>query len=181
MGSAHAFRFVSAWKLIVNPKIIELIEPVVTAHGLDLFDVDQNGPNLVVTVDREGGVDLDAIATVTRALSRALDDADPIAGRYTLEVSSPGLERKLRKPNHYVWAIGREVSIKAVASFEGDRRVRGVVASADDDGITVSTDSDETIALRYDDIDTARTIFEWGPAPKPGSRPSSDKRRVEAK
>lgn len=161
----------------MNPKLHELVEPVVTAHGLELFDIDQHGSTLVITVDRDGGVDMDAIATVTRALSRVLDDADPIPERYTLEVSSPGLERKLRTPRHFTWAVGRDVAIKAVASYEGERRISGVITAADDDGITVTDADGAQIGLAYDEIDTARTVFEWGPAPKPGS----NKRRVEAK
>lgn len=161
----------------MNPKLQELIEPVVSANGLDLFDIDQHGSTLVITVDRDGGVDLDELAAVTRALSRVLDDADPIPGRYTLEVSSPGLERKLREPRHFAWAKDREVSVKMVATFEGDRRIKGIVTSADDTGIVVMTETGNSVRLEYREIDKAHTVFEWGPAPKPGSK----KGRVEAK
>src|SRR5512139_844724 len=85
----------------VPERVRAVIEPVVAAQGLELFDLEQAGPVLRVTVDRPGGVDMEAIASTTRALSRALDEHDPIAGHYTLEVSSPGLERPLRTPAHW--------------------------------------------------------------------------------
>ena len=85
----------------VSDRVRAVIEPVVAAQDLELFDLEQAGPVLRVIVDRAGGVDMEAIAATTRALSRALDEHDPIAGQYTLEVSSPGLERPLRTPAHW--------------------------------------------------------------------------------
>ena len=82
----------------VPERVRGVIEPVVAAEDLELFDLEQAGPVLRVTVERAGGLDMGVIASVTRAISRALDEHDPIAGRYTLEVSSPGLERPLRTP-----------------------------------------------------------------------------------
>jgi ribosome maturation factor RimP len=159
--------------MAVSDKLRELIEPLVVAQGLDLFDIEHNGGMLRVTVEREGGADMQAIAAVTRSISRALDERDPIAGRYTLEVSSPGLERSLRTPSHFQWAIGQKVRVKTVPSFEGERRFTGDLVSADDDGFDLCPDDAErgtTVRLAYADIDKARTVFEWAGAPKPGSR-----------
>ncbi len=74
-----------------------------------LYDVEHAGSLLRILVDRPGGVDLDLLAQVTRELSSALDAADPLPGRYTLEVSSPGLERPLRRPEHFDAAIGATI------------------------------------------------------------------------
>lgn len=156
--------------MTVSARVRELVEPVVAAHDLELFDIDQNGSTLVVTVEHEGGVDIDALGVVTRAISRALDRDDPIAGRYTLEVSSPGLERKLRTPRHFAWAIGREVSIKTVPSYVGERRMQGTVSAADEGGIVLDVDDGARVRVAYDEIDSARTVFEWGPGPKPGDK-----------
>jgi ribosome maturation factor RimP len=113
---------------------------------------------------------METLRQLTRAVSRELDDADPIGGRYTLEVSSPGLERTLRTPAHFEWAEGKLVKVKTRPHVEGERRFQGVVTAADDDHFVVTeTESGEPRRLRYDDIDKVRTVFEWGPTPKSGS------------
>ncbi len=77
------------------------LSPVLEARGLDLVDVEVHGAQLTVFVDREGGVGLDELGEATRDVSAALDELDPMPGRYTLSVSSPGLERRLRTPAHF--------------------------------------------------------------------------------
>lgn len=162
----------------VSERVRGIVEPIVADAGLELFDLELAGGVLRVTVDRPEGVDLQAIAATTRAVSRALDDADPIAGRYTLEVSSPGLERALRTPAHFRWAIGREVTIKTVPTFDGPRRVAGTLVGADDDHVTLTVDEpvDGPCELAYDDIERARTVFSWGPTPRPGDTATRTKR-----
>jgi len=151
-------------------RLRELIDPIAADLGVDVFDVVLAGGKLEVTVDRPGGIDMEAVTAVTRAVSRRLDEADPIPGHYTLEVSSPGLERTLRTPAHFAWAVGRQVAIKTVPGVEGDRRIQGTVEAADDDAVTVAADGG-TRTISYDDIDKARTVFEWGGQPKPGRGP----------
>jgi len=154
----------------VPERVRAIVEPLVAAQDLELFDLEQAGPVLRVTVDKEGGVDMKLIAATTRAISRALDEHDPIAGQYTLEVSSPGLERPLRTPAHFAWAVGRQVSIKTVPSHPVGRRLSGTITAATDDTVTVARDEPvgDTVTLALADIEKARTTFEWGPAPKPG-------------
>jgi len=161
----------------VSERVRAVVEPVVAAEDVELFDLEQAGPVLRVTVDRPGGLDMQAIAAVTRALSRALDEHDPISGQYTLEVSSPGLERTLRTPAHFAWAVGRQVAVKAVPGFTAGRRFAGTLASADASGVVVALDEPvgEQVRLDYPDIEKARTVFEWGPAPKPGGPKGSKK------
>jgi ribosome maturation factor RimP len=159
----------------------ELVEPLLTERELDLYGVEMAGPVLRVVVDRPGPLDLDVLGEATRAVSRALDEADPIAGHYTLEVTSPGLERTLRTPAHFARAVGEQVKVKLRADVaEDERRVAGVVEAADDDAVTIRTGTEGgepvTRRLAYGDIDRARTVFEWGPAPKPGGRSSNEKR-----
>lgn len=158
-------------------RVRELVLPLLAEHELELYDVEMAGPVLKVVVDRPGGLDLGALSKATRAVSHALDEADPIAGTYTLEVTSPGLERPLRTAQHFARAVGESVKVKAVAGAAdagGERRVAGVLETADDEGITVrvGTDDDGVPVRRrlgYADIERARTVFEWGPAEKPGS------------
>jgi ribosome maturation factor RimP len=157
-------------------RVRDVVLPLLTEREHELYDIELAGPVLKVVVDRPagrtGGLDLDVLADATRAVSRALDDADPIAGHYTLEVTSPGLERPLRTPRHFARAVGEKVNVKvtaAAAAETGERRVAGVLATADDDGITVrSDDPPAERRVGYADIERARTVFEWGPAEKPG-------------
>ena len=155
-------------------KIVEqvnrLVEPICADLGVELVDVDHAGGILRVTIERDGGVDIDTISLITRELSRALDHEDPIPGRYTLEVSSPGLERPLRRPAHFARSVGQHIKVKTKPHVEGDRRLEGVLATAGDDGIELLDDDGTTRALAYDDIERANTIFVWGPTPKPGKK-----------
>jgi ribosome maturation factor RimP len=156
-------------------RVRTLVEPVIAELGVELFDVELTSGILRVTVDKAGGLDLDAISDTSRAISRLLDEHDPVPGRYTLEVTSPGLERRLRTPEHFVRAIGSEVSVKTTTEVEGERRFKGTLVAADDDGVTVRTDDVEH-RLAHDQIERARTVFEWGPAPKPGGNRNQRKK-----
>jgi len=160
--------------------IAAAVEPVVAALGLQLYDLEATGPararTLRVTVEREGGVDLDAVAAASQALSPVLD-ADPSVqaacpGPYTLEVTSPGLERRLRTPAHFRGAVGATVSVKTRTGGTAERR-RGVLVAADDDGIDVAFDTGDE-RLPYDAVTQARTVFEWGPAATGGRRPTRE-------
>ncbi|HZP31428.1 MAG TPA: ribosome maturation factor RimP [Acidimicrobiia bacterium] len=159
--------------------VADAVAPALADLGLELFDVELTGSGrartLRVFVDRPAGddaaVDLDAITAATEALSPVLDHDPRVAaalpGPYTLEVSSPGLERPLRTPAHFRRAVGSTVSVKTRAPGGGPVRRRAVLVAADDAGVTVEVDG-TTEHLAYDDILQARTVFEWGPAPKPG-------------
>ncbi|HEY7625645.1 MAG TPA: ribosome maturation factor RimP [Ilumatobacteraceae bacterium] len=162
-------------------RVERLIAPIVSDLHLDVYDLEFRGGTLRITVDRaagfDGPLDLEAIALASRLIGRELDHDDPMAGHYTLEVSSPGLERSLRTPAHFQKSIGRKVAVRLrdIDSAEGEaRRAQGVLVAADDRAITVRLDdADSTERLiPYDKIDRARTIFEWGPAPKPGKQPA---------
>lgn len=138
--------------------------PVLRAAGLELVDVELRGGSLVVTVDREGGVDLDVLASVSRALSAAIDreDVGP-GGSYELEVSSPGLERRLRKPEHFMRFVGHRVALKTVPGVDGERRLEGEIVAADEDGIVLASPemADGARRLRFEDIEKAHTVFDW--------------------
>lgn len=156
--------------MTVADRVRDIVLPLLADRDLGLYDVEMAGPVLKVVVERPGGLDLDALSDATRAVSRALDEADPIAGSYTLEVTSPGLERTLRTPAHFAAAVGETVKVKVLAGaagLDGDRRVAGVLAAADDDGITVRSGDDAGTPIErhlpYGDIERARTVFEWGP------------------
>lgn len=162
-------------------RIRELVEPHCAEFGLALYDLDFVGGVLRITVDRAAGVGMDDIAGLTREISRMFDDEDPIDGHYTLEVSSPGLERQLRTPAHFVRATGDRVKVKLRSSIEGDRRIEGVIVSADDHAVVLDMgktgDDNVTRSVSYDEIEKARTVFEWGPTPPKGQAKSNAKHK----
>jgi ribosome maturation factor RimP len=147
-------------------RVREIVAPLVEAAELELYDIDLASGTLQILVDRPGGADIGSISDLARSISRALDEHDPIAGAYALEVSSPGLERPLRTPEHFGHALGATVKVKTKPGTDGDRRVEGTVTAADDDTVTVTPVDGAPRTLRYDDIERARTTFEWGPTPK---------------
>lgn len=171
----------------MNSRLRDIIEPLVVDLDLELFDLDFSGSTLVVTIERPSGSDsprpgpaeqgsgvgIAEIAKVTRAVSNALDEHDPIPGAYSLEVSSPGLERPLRTPAHYRWAVGQKVTIKTVPGCELGRRMKGVLVRAGEAGggaveVALDEPAGTTVTIPYDQIEKARTVFEWGGEPKPG-------------
>ena len=145
----------------VAERVHDLVEPLVSGSGLELVDV-EHGPGLLkITLDREGGIDLDTITEASERISDLLDVHDLVPGRYTLEVTSPGLERPLRDPKHFQRFVGTPIVIRTQPGVEGERRVQDILESADDDGIVIAGRR-----LAYADIERARTVFEWGGAAK---------------
>jgi ribosome maturation factor RimP len=159
-----------------------VVAPTLAPLGVELVDVEHKGTVVRVVVDEPGGISLDRLGEVTRELSRALDDADPISSRYTLEVSSPGVERPLRTARHFQAAVGEKITFK-YSDAGRTERLTGMLTAADDDAIDVLVDPsrpDEPATPRrvaYRTFDKARTVFEWGPPPKPGkgSKPGAAK------
>ncbi|MBM3683550.1 MAG: ribosome maturation factor RimP [Actinobacteria bacterium] len=169
-----------------SDRLLALVAPIVSSAGVELVDLEYGGGSLRVVVDEPGGIGTERLGAVTVAISRALDAADPLPGRYTLEVSSPGVERPLRTPEHFRRAVGQRVTLRDTgAEGSPSRRIVGVVVAADDEAVTVRADPERPteepsdVRLHYDRIDRARSVFEWGPAPKPGkgSKPGAAKRR----
>jgi ribosome maturation factor RimP len=159
--------------MATTDRVRAIVLPLADERGLDLYDVEQHQASLRVLVNREGGIDIGTLTELSRAVSRALDEADPVGGKYTLEVSSPGLERPLRRPDHFRGALEDRITVKTVPGSEGERRITGVLVAADDEAITVRPDDgqegDER-RLGYDEIEAARTLFDWGTTTKPTTK-----------
>lgn len=147
-------------------EVRDLAEAITQRRSLLLWDVEMGGqPGRAVVrvyVDSEkGGVDLDTVAEISEEISRGLDMRDPIAGRYTLEVSSPGLERTLSSPTHFGLCVGRKVVVKTKQRMFGDsHRVEGVISSAGSEAVTLAADAG-AVDVPYEEIKSARTVFEW--------------------
>jgi ribosome maturation factor RimP len=149
--------------------------PILNDLTLDLYDLEYRGGVVRITIDTPvgsaSGVNLENIALVTRLLSRELDHHDPVPGHYTLEVSSPGLERSLRVPAHFQREVGKTVSIRLRDTGNADRRIQGVLTAATDTECTLLLDKPGSDGLTervvpYGQIDRAKTVFVWESQPK---------------
>jgi len=151
----------------------ETIEPFLEAEGVELDDLvvrGREGGRIVrVLVDAPDGIGVDRIAQITRSLSRLFDETDPVAGAYTLEVSSPGLERKLSRPRHFEKAIGREIDVKTTDPVDGAQRHRGVLERIEGATVHLAVDGAER-SIPLGSIAQAKTVFRWEKAPKPGGK-----------
>lgn len=177
--------------------LLAVIEPVARAHGAEVVDVElknENGWVLRIFVERLGAsaeklstkdaaVDLELCAGIARDLSPALDVDDPIPGRYNLEVSSPGIERPLKKEADYVRFAGEKAKLKLREGVGGQKVLVGRLGPVSAGKVAVD-DGHKTYDVPLDDIVTARLVFEFGPAPKPGtskggvsSKPAKKKRK----
>jgi ribosome maturation factor RimP len=163
-------------------RVRELVAPIAADLDLDLYDVERRNKVLRITIDTppgsEGGISLDNLSLATRLISRELDHEDVITSAYTLEVTSPGLERHLRTPLHFQREVGKDVTVRLAghAVIEGEeRRIDGKLVAADETTATLLTESGTERTINVADVDKARTVFEWGPKPKPGKGPGNTK------
>ncbi len=138
----------------------ESIEIAVKGCGAEVYDIistKEHANNIYrVYVTVKGGISLDKCAEISRMISPILDLDEPMNGNYNLEVSSPGIERKLKKPQHYIASIGEKIKLK---DFEKNV-IKGELIFADDSEIKVKTEHGEEI-VSYDEISSASTYFEW--------------------
>ncbi len=136
------------------------IEKIVRANGAVFYDTETvtEGEQTIyrVYVTQKDGVSLDLCTEISRELSPFLDVHPPMGGKYTLEVSSPGLERKLTKPEHYMHSLGEKIKFKIIGVDKG----KGTLIAADDKGITVETKHGK-VSYAYDQLGTVKTYIEW--------------------
>ena len=125
----------------VTDAVAELALPIVERAGCTLWDVEYAKEAgewfLRVYIDREGGVDIDCCEAVSRPLSDALDEADPIQGGYTFEVSSAGLDRALKKPEHFQQCMGQKVDVKLYRPVDGGKERTGILTGYEDGAVSV--------------------------------------------
>lgn len=151
--------------MAIDDRLHQVVDPVIADLGLELVDLVYGGGRLKITVDHPDGLGSDLLARATRLVGHELDLADPISGSYTLEVTSPGVERPLRTPAHYRRAIGEQVALKLRPNPENLRRVKGELVAADDQTCTIAVsgdaDEDSECRVEYDQIAKAKTVFDW--------------------
>jgi len=146
---------------VTRDELVTLLEPSVERLGYELTDLEVRlggKAGLVrVFIDKADGIGLDDCEAVSRAISALLDVEDPVPGNYNLEVSSPGLDRKLTKSEHFQRFMGEVVKVRMRFPVEGRRRFRGKLLSIDEKNIVVEVDG-ESHSLALATIDTARLV-----------------------
>lgn len=129
---------------MLRDTLVARLAPLVEGLGYELWELEYSPGRgngfLRLYIDAAAGITLDDCERVSRAVSEVLDAEDPIPGQYTLEVSSPGLERPLRTAEHFARFVGETVSVETVQAIEGRRRFKGVLAAAGAETVEVEVD-----------------------------------------
>jgi len=146
-------------------QIREIVAPILESMGLELIDLEWSGQakggHLRIFIDKAGGIKVEDCEQVSRYVGHALDVADPIPNKYILEVSSPGLDRPLRKPADYIRSIGKLVRLKFNRPVRGDWVLIGRLERFDDDGLSVKPDDGEAVRIALGEVAQARLEIEW--------------------
>ncbi|HPI92068.1 MAG TPA: ribosome maturation factor RimP [Deltaproteobacteria bacterium] len=134
-------------------RLFGLVNPELAMMGFELIELDFSGSSLRLTIDRPGGVSMDDCVAVTRRISLLLDAEDPIEGSYRLEVSSPGLTRRLKAPREFEYFSGRKVKVKTSGGV-----VRGIIRGLKGDTVILDVDGSE-VSMNMKDIVKANLDF----------------------
>lgn len=165
--------------------VTAMVAPILGDLSLEMYDLEFAGGILRVTIDtpadQESGVDVDQISLVSRLLGRELDHNDVVPGRFTLEITSPGLERSLRTPYHFQREVGKFVTIRLVTELDGRRRFAGTLVGATSTTASVRLEnSTDTVEISLSLIEKAKTVFVWESQAKPNSPEALTARRNAA-
>lgn len=148
----------------IESKVEKLLKPIITSIGYELYDViyEKEGKDfyLRIIIDKPDGIDINDCEKVNNAINDILDEADYIKDQYFLEVSSPGVERLLRREEHYQAQIGKEIKIKLFRPIDKQKELIGILEEYNKDEIAIKVD-EKTIKINSKDIAVARTIFNW--------------------
>lgn len=143
----------------------KLAEPIAAELGLSLWDVrfvkEGAGWYLRYIIDKEGGVSIDDCVALSRRMNTVLDEADPIAQSYCLEVESPGVERELVRPEHFAAYIGAGVTVRLIRPIEGVKELVGTLVSYEDGTVTVADDDGRTASFTKKEVASVRLIDDW--------------------
>ena len=143
----------------------EIVTPVADEMGFFIWDVEfvKEGADkyLRITLDNEEGININDCEAFHRAIDPLLDEADPISESYILEVSSPGIERELKYPEHIDACEGWDVEVKLYAPRNGTKQFRGVLVGYDESGSIVIENGGENIAFKPDEVAKISTYFDF--------------------
>ena len=145
--------------------VTELAFPIVSECGCSLWDVEyvKEGGDwfLRIYIDKDTGVSIDDCERVSRLLDPVLDEKDPVPDSYILEVSSAGIEREIKKPEHFLSSIGQTILVRFYHSFEGKKQMIGVLESyREKESLTLSTE-ESTVEIPLREISKAKWYYEF--------------------
>ena len=161
VGFKPTFAFMVMEKHIQADRLRALVEPVVAHLGFEVVDIEfVSGQKILrIYIDGPQGIDVDDCARVSRQVSALFDVEDPIPGQYTLEISSPGLDRPLARPGDFERFAGSQIKVKTVLPVDGRRNFRGRLVGVVDGRVVL--EADETrYDLAFDNIEKARLVPE---------------------
>ena len=148
----------------IEEKVETLLQAKITELGYDLYDVEyaKEGKNyfLRIFIDQENGIDLNDCEKVNDGIMDLLDEADYIKEQYFLEVSSPGIERVLRKDKHLDYAMGEKIEVSLFQPIDKKKKIEGVLTGYDEENITMTYENDE-IAIPRKNISQIKTKYDW--------------------
>lgn len=164
----------------IREKVTRLVEPVLAGRGLELVDVEwrreARGAVLRLLVDRPGGAaDLDELSKLSRECSDVLDVEEAIPGSYTLEVSSPGINRPLRKPDHFSRFVNKRVRVRTVDPIDGQRNFLGRLSLVSETGILLDDDTGKEVSVPFSLIEKANYEHEFSAADFASARPGTSR------
>lgn len=148
----------------IEQRVYELIEKKIQELGYELYDVEylKEGKeyHLCIYIEKNGIMEIADCEKVNNAIEPILDDVDLIKEQYFLEVSSSGLEKKLRKLEHYEKQIGNKIEVKLFTKIDNKKVIEGILSKVENDCIELQEDEKE-IKIAFDQIASGKTIYEW--------------------
>ena len=148
----------------IETKVQNLLEDIINNLGYELYDVvyEKEGKDyyLRIFIDKDEGISINDCETVNNAINDVLDEEDLIKEQYFLEVSSPGIERTLRKEKHFIKQLGNEISIKLYKPIDKQKEIRGILEEYNNDEITINVNN-KSLKVNLKDIAIAKTIFNF--------------------
>ncbi len=149
---------------LITRQVANLVEPVIGEMGFELVDVEYLSKYgrwvLRVYIDKEGGVTIDDCARVSREIGDLIDVREIIAHEYVLEISSPGVNRPLKKEKDFIWARGKRVKVKMVTPVNGRRNFTGYLKNFEDGTLYIEAEG-TLVALPWVEVDKANLVYEF--------------------
>ena len=147
-------------------EVEKIILPVIERLGYKVYDIEFVKEStdwfLRIYIEKDGHtIDLDDCEKVSEAVGEKLDEVDPIASAYNLEVSSCGLERHLREPKHFEWAVGKNISVKLYKAVNSNKQYDGMLSAFEKDTLILKLESNEEVKIKLEDVASAKILYNW--------------------
>ena len=145
--------------------VYQAINSTVEELGYFIWDIEfikqGSDKHLIITIDSDDGIDINDCEKVHQAVNPILDEVDPIPDAYYLDVSSPGLERNIRTPDHILMCEGETVTVKLFTPKDGKKSLTGILGCNEDASVITITENGVVTTLSYDEISRANTVFDF--------------------